>query len=370
MDFNHYLANLERKQRRRRLAPRKGLDFASNDYLALANDPLLKTAVAKALERGVPLGSGGARLLRGNHPEHDMLEREAAQFFGSESALFFSTGYAANSALLSTLPQRGDLLVYDSLIHASSHEGTRLGRAEARSALHNDVQSFADIVGNWRKSGGIGRPWLAVESLYSMDGDKAPLGELLALADSNDGFLIIDEAHATGVFGREGRGLTDGFDGRNNVVVLRTCGKAMGCEGALVCAPRTIIEFLINRARGFIFSTAPSPLMAAAVRASIEILRSQPERRKQLHTLVAHAQTQLGPIGAFCHGTQILPLIVGSAAAATELADRLQGSGYDVRAIRPPSVPEGSSRLRISITLNVSQADVDALAETIRELVE
>ena len=265
-DFDRHLCDLEHKRQRRRLTTRRGRDFASNDYLGLADSTALRTAVAQSLARGVPIGSGGSRLLRGNHPEHQMLEEEAAEFFGSPSALFFSSGYAANSALLSTLPQRGDLIVHDALIHASSHEGMRLSRAEARIAVHNDVQSFADVLVEWRKAGGAGRPWLAVESLYSMEGDRAPLTDLLSVAREHDGFLIIDEAHATGVFGNSGRGLAEGFDGKDNVITVRTCGKALGCEGALICASHTITDFLINRGRGFIFSTAHSPLMAAAVR--------------------------------------------------------------------------------------------------------
>jgi 8-amino-7-oxononanoate synthase len=365
-NFDEHLAHLERKQRRRRLAPREGHDFASNDYLGLASSDALKAAVADALSRNVPIGSGGSRLLRGNHPEHQFLEQEAAQFFGSASALFFSSGYAANSALLSTLPQRGDLIVHDELIHASSHEGMRLSRATARAARHNDVQSFADAVRDWRKSGGTGRPWIAVESLYSMEGDIAPLPDLMSLADEYDGFLIVDEAHATGVFGRDGRGLAEGLDGRENVITVRTCGKALGCEGALICAPTTITDFLINRGRGFVFSTAPSPLMAAAVRATLNLLKREPEHQRRLHELIAFAASQLGPLGAIASGRQILPLIVGDVAPTMELASQLQECGFDVRGIRPPTVPEGKSRLRISITLNVDEAAIGALADAIR----
>ena len=366
--FDQHLCDLERKGQRRRLTARQGHDFASNDDLGLAGSPALRTAVAEALARGVPIGSGGSRLLRGNHPEHQMLEQEAADFFGSPSALFFSSGYTANSALLSTLPQRGDLIIHDALIHASSHEGMRLSRAEARRANHNDIQSFADVLLDWRKSGGTGRPWLAVESLYSMEGDKAPLTDLLSVANQNDGFLIIDEAHATGVFGDSGRGLAEGFDGKDNVITVRTCGKALGCEGALICAPRAITDFLINRGRGFIFSTAPSPLMAAAVRQALKTLQQEQDRRVRLHDFAAHAAARLGPLGARCHGTQILPLIVGEAATAMELAGGLQEAGFDVRGIRPPTVPEGTSRLRISITLNVDKAAISALADTIGTL--
>lgn len=366
--FDTHLEDLEGKEQRRRLTPRQGHDFASNDYLGLAASSALASAVSEALSRGVPIGSGGSRLLRGNHPEHQMLEEEAASFFGSESSLYFSSGYAANSALLSTLPQGGDLIIHDELIHASSHEGMRLSRAQARAANHNDPQSFEDVLKGWRKSGGMGRPWLAVESLYSMEGDKAPLGELFALATANDGFLVIDEAHATGVFGRNGRGLAECLVGKDNVIVVRTCGKALGCEGALICAPRTITDFLINRGRGFIFSTAPSPLMAAAVRAALKLLQQKPELGLQLQDLVALAQAQLAPVGARATGTQILPLIIGEAAQTMNLARNLQERGFDVRGIRPPTVPQGTSRLRISITLNVDRNAIRALAEAIADL--
>ena len=366
--FDAQLCDLEDKQQRRSLTPRQGRDFASNDYLGLAASTELKAAVSEALSRGVPIGSGGSRLLRGNHVEHQMLEEEAARFFGSESSLYFSTGYAANSALLSTLPQRGDLIIHDELIHASSHEGMRLARAEARPAVHNDVQSFADVLGTWRKSGGVGRPWLAVESLYSMEGDKAPLKELLALATSHEAMLIIDEAHATGVFGRDGRGLADGLDGLENVIVVRTCGKALGCEGALVCGPSTITDFLVNRGRGFIFSTAPSPLMAAAVRSALQLLQQQPGRRRQLEDLYKLAAARLATVGARATGTQIIPLIVGDAAQTMQRAGALQELGFDVRGIRPPTVPQGTSRLRISITLNVDEDAIVALTQAITEM--
>ncbi|MET0246055.1 MAG: aminotransferase class I/II-fold pyridoxal phosphate-dependent enzyme, partial [Sphingomonas sp.] len=168
------LALLTDQGRRRSLAPRTGIDFASNDYLALAGDPRLAGAVREAIARGVPIGSGGSRLLRGNHEEHEALEAEAAAFFGTEAALWFSSGFAANAALLATLPQRGDLVVHDALIHASAHEGMRLGRAERVTAAHNDAQAFDDAIRGWRNAGGTGRPWIAVESLYSMDGDRAP----------------------------------------------------------------------------------------------------------------------------------------------------------------------------------------------------
>nr|WP_242195304.1 8-amino-7-oxononanoate synthase [Sphingomonas hankookensis] len=348
--------------------PIAGRDFASNDYLGLAGSTVLREAVTDAIARGVPVGSGGSRLLRGNHAEHEALEAEAAAFFGSEHALWFSSGFAANAALLATLPQRGDLIVHDTLIHASAHEGMRLARAPAVAAGHNDPHAIDDAIRNWRRQGGTGSPWIAVESLYSMDGDIAPLDALAEVAARHDAMLLIDEAHATGVFGPDGRGLAAALEGQANVVTLRTCGKALGSEGALVCGPAVVIDFLINRARGFIFSTAPSPVMATAVRAGLGVLANEPARRKRLAALVGHAGKRLGPLGASVTGTQILPLIVGDDGRAMALAAAVQAAGFDLRGIRPPTVPAGSARLRISLTLNIDEADIDALAGVLERL--
>jgi len=356
------LDELDARGRLRRLIPRDGIDFSSNDYLGLATSPRLAAAMRDALARGVPVGSGGSRLLRGNHEEHEALEAEAAHFFGAEAALFFSSGYAANAALLSTLPQRGDLIIHDALIHASAHEGIRLGRAEVVPAAHNDLDAFEDAIRGWRKAGGTGRVWIAVESLYSMDGDRAPLDELIDLAAAHDAFLLVDEAHATGVFGASGRGLAEGLDGLENVNTLRTCGKALGCEGALLCGSRTVRDFLVNRGRGFIFSTAPSPLMASAVREALRIVADGPERRDQLAALIATAERALAPCGVESTESQILPLIIGDDVTTMRLASAVQAAGFDVRGIRPPTVPAGTSRLRISLTLNATEADVEALA--------
>jgi 8-amino-7-oxononanoate synthase len=361
------LAALAERARLRTLSPRQGIDFSSNDYLAMSSSPRLAAAVQDAIARGVPLGSGGSRLLRGNDAEHEALEAEAAAFFGSESALFFSAGYAANVALLSTLPQTGDLIVYDELVHASMHEGLRLTRATSVAAAHNDAQAFDDALREWRAHGGTGRAWLAFESLYSMDGDCAPIADMVAVAERHEAILLIDEAHATGVFGRDGHGLADGLDGRPDVIVLRTCGKALGAEGALVCGPKVVRDFLVNRGRPFIFSTAPSPLVAAAVREAIRMLADEPERREALRALVRHAEKVLAPLGATASGSQILPLILHEDARTMAVAAALQQRGFDVRGIRPPTVPQGTSRLRISLTLNATTADVDALAGALAE---
>ena len=361
-----HLEGLARRDRLRAIAPRAGIDFASNDYLGLAGSAELRAAAEKALQSGVPLGSGGSRLLRGNHAEHEALEGEAAAFFGAESALWLSSGYAANSALLATLPLRGDLIVHDALIHASAHEGMRLSRAEAVSATHNDADAFADAIAAWRDGGGKGRPWICVESLYSMDGDRAPLGALAEVADRHEAFLLIDEAHATGVFGENGGGLAGALEGRENVITLHTCGKALGCEGALIAGPKILTDYLVNQGRSFIFSTAPSPLMAAVARAALRLVRDQPERRERLAALVAHGAALFRDrLGIDPSGSQIQPLILGDNGRTMRVAALLQEAGFDVRGIRPPTVPEGSARLRVSLTLNVAAADVDALVAAI-----
>lgn len=362
------LADLAMRERRRRLLPIEGRDFSSNDYLGLAAAPELRAAVSAAIACGVPVGSGGSRLLRGNHPEHVALEQEAAAFFGREAALYFSSGYAANAALFATLPQRGDLVVHDALVHASAHEGMRLGRAECRAARHNDVEAFDAAIGAWRAAGGRGRVWIAVESLYSMDGDLAPLDDLAALARRHEAVLVIDEAHATGVFGPQGRGLAAPLAGCDDVVTLHTCGKALGCEGALIAGPAIVREFLINRGRGFIFSTAPSPLMAAAVRAALGIVAAEDARRAALASLVDAARAALEPLGAIAGRSQIVPLVLGEDSRAMRVAAALQQAGFDVRGIRPPTVAPGTARLRISITLNVGRADIEALAATLKEV--
>ena len=366
MTHRDQLDDLAEAGRLRTLQPREGVDFSSNDYLGLANTPRLRDAVLEALLSGVAIGSGGSRLLRGNDAEHERLEAEAAAFFGSETALFMSSGFAANEMLFATLPQRGDLVVHDALIHASAHEGLRCGRAERVAALHNDVDAFADAIRQWRAAGGKGRAWIAVESLYSMDGDRAPLDELAALADEHDAVLIVDEAHAVGVFGPDGRGLAADLDGRDNVVVLRTCGKALGVEGALLCLPRLFRDFLVNRGRGFIFSTAPSPLMARAVGEALRILADEPERREALQKLVRLAEQVVGEAGVPASGSQIIPVILGDDARAMRVAGMLQEAGYDVRGIRPPTVPAGTSRLRISVTLNASETDIRGLGEALQ----
>ncbi|MCS3765836.1 8-amino-7-oxononanoate synthase [Bradyrhizobium centrosematis] len=344
-DYVAALHALKEDNRLRGLEPRAGIDFASNDYLALASAPRMKKAVYAALEAGTPIGAGGSRLLRGNCDEHETLEAEAAQFFGAETALFFGGGYIANFAVLTTLPQRSDLLVLDSLVHASIYEGARAGRAEFQISDHNDAQSVEDTIRDWRAEGGTGRVWIVAESHYSMDGDFAPLEGLVAIADRYDAFLIVDEAHATGVYGERGRGLTAPYEGRDNLLVIHTCGKALGAAGALVTASGVLRDFMVNRCRPFIFATTPSPLMAVAVREALFILRHEPERQQRLAKLVA-----------FTHGNGFARLATSFGLAdcavyrwrqRTSDAARVKTAGSRVRYPRNPAANRAGRTRRV-----------------------
>ncbi|WP_120501441.1 8-amino-7-oxononanoate synthase [Roseovarius sp. EL26] len=357
------LGTLEVRHRRRRLSPRQGLDFASNDYLGLTGSQAMNMAAQKALARGVPLGSGGSRLLRGNHPEHEVLEQEAAAFFGTEAALFMGGGFQANQALFSTLPAAGDLILHDVLVHASAIEGMRLGRADTRAFAHNDVDDAQRVLADWRTAGGTGQVWLAVESVYSMEGDLAPLKALAALAHAQGAILVVDEAHATGVFGSQGAGLAHGLEGE--LLTLHTCGKGLGVSGGLICGAQVMIDTLINRARPFIFATAPSPFDAAMVRAALEQISNGQGLVDAAQARMQHAHAEARRCGLTTTelSSQIIPVILGDDARTMAMATALQGQGFDVRGIRPPTVPRNTSRLRISITGNVKLSDITELFE-------
>lgn len=366
--FYHQLDALDQAGRKRALILPPGKDFSSNDYLGLARSPYLREIAQAALDNGMAHGAGGSRLLGGNHPEHEALEAFAATHYSADAALFFSSGYAANLALFSTLPQTGDLVLYDELIHASSHDGMKLGRAETQSFRHNDLNHLTDRIAAYRQARGSGTIWIAVESLYSMDGDQAPLAELSDIASANDAVLVIDEAHSVGVFGKGGIGLSSALGRQDNIIVLRTCGKALGVEGGLITMPHVLRDFFINRARAFIFSTAPSPLTAHLVHKAIEYIAQYPELQTRLHDHIGVAEQLLGSLcPASRSGSQIFPVIFGDDKAAVQIAASLQKAGFDVRAIRPPTVPSGTARLRLSLTLNVSRGDIAALADALTD---
>ena len=369
--FRTELESLKASHSYRTLRPAAGRDFTSNDYLGLSSHPALRVAVSVAMEEYGVVGAGGSRLLRGHHPLHAKLEARAAEFFGGEKALYFGSGYLANLALFSTLCGRHDAIVFDEFVHASMKEGIHASSAERYRAKHNDLSSFKE---NLQRAAGKtrGALWIAVESVYSMDGDFAPLVELAALACDYDAVLIIDEAHATGVFGKSGRGCAEALPAQE-IITVHTGGKALGVSGALICARGEIVDYLINKARPFIYSTAPPPLLAAALNRALDLVDEEPGRRDKLHMLAAHANERLAfATGAEAHhsASQIIPVVLGAEERALKIAVELHDAGFDVRAIRPPTVPEGTSRLRISIHAGQTRDDITALAAALARALE
>lgn len=368
--FEKSLNGLTRRSRRRQLLlSRDGLDFSSNDYLGLSHHPKLLLAVKNAVEMGV--GATGSRLLRGHHEAHEMLENQAANMFGSEASLFFANGFMANYALFTCLPKSGDIVIYDELVHASIHDGMLAGKATSIMARHNDFQDFEDKIKNARAGGSIGQIWIAIESVYSMDGDTAPIAELVEIANRYEVFLVVDEAHATGVWGDGGKGLMCAYEGADNIICMHTCGKALGVSGALICAPKIICDYMVNFSRPFIYSTAPSPLAAYTVSKALDILQTEGEQlRSRLHGQIEYSRKLFTQIGIETSQTQIQPIVIGGAGETMEIAKKLQELGFDIRGVRPPTVPDGSSRLRITMTLNVSEADIGNMVNALQPLLE
>jgi 8-amino-7-oxononanoate synthase len=351
------------------LRGRELINFSSNDYLALTADPRLACAAAAAAQR-YGCGAGASPLVSGNTPPLRALERTLADWEGTEAALVFSSGYAANLALVSSLAGRADAVFSDALNHASLIDGYRLSRAVVHVYRHNDLDHLADLL---RTQGRRARRRLIVsDTVFSMDGDLAPLAELLELAERYDCLLLIDEAHATGVLGEQGRGVTDllpaGSWPLERVLKVGTLSKALGAQGGFVCGSRRLIAWLVNQARPYIFSTALAPPVAAAARRAVAVVRQEPERRRLVLALAERLRCELRELGGIvgdscCH---IVPLIVGAAREALALSRRLEEHGLLVPAIRPPSVPDGTARLRLSVTAGHTEGDVMQVVEALR----
>jgi 8-amino-7-oxononanoate synthase len=351
------LDQLDRAGLRRSLRAPSGIDLSSNDYLGLSSHPIMKQRMAAAVcEHGC--GSTGSRLLRGERDCFSSIEQRFAQFKGTERALYFSSGYLANLAVLTALPESGDVIFSDALNHASLIDGARLSRAHRVIFPHSDVEALARLMD---QTPCTGQRFIVVESLFSMDGDFAPLEEYAALCRKTGAALIVDEAHAVGIYGSRGQGVVDEVFRDALFVTVNTAGKALGVAGAFVAGPEWAIEHLVQRARPFIFSTAPPPAVAAALDASLDLIEAEPERRARLLELAAYARTRLGVPGV----SQIVPVLIGSNERAVAIAETLQQEGFDVRAIRPPTVPEGTARLRISVNVNLSEAVIDRFVDAL-----
>jgi 8-amino-7-oxononanoate synthase len=348
---------------------RRVVAFASNDYLGLASDPVVVAAAAAAAQ-SCGVGAGASHLLSGHHAEHEALERELAAFVApcaGARALLFSTGYLANLGILTALAGRDDAVFADRLVHACLNDGALLSRAVFRRYRHGDLGELARELAATRAR----RKFIATDAVFSMDGDLAPLPTLLELAERFDATLIVDDAHGFGVLGSEGQGTLAHFGLRSErVIIMGTLGKAAGVAGAFVAAHPAVIETLVQTARPYVFTTASPPLLAAALRAALAIIRGQPERRQHLFALIARFRAGMRglPWQLLPSPTAIQPLIVGDNAAAVELSGALWERGFWAPAIRPPTVPAGTARLRITLTAAHTAAEVDALCAALREL--
>lgn len=342
------------------------LSFCSNDYLGLANHPQVVAALqAGAAAYGV--GAGASHLITGHSRAHHALEIELADFVGSERALLFSTGYMANLGVVSALSERHTPIFEDRLNHASLIDAVRLARARSRRYAHADMEQLQRLLAVARPGGLI-----ATDAVFSMDGDVAPLASLDTLARQYDAWLLADDAHGIGVCGARGRGSLEaaGICPRGRTILMGTLGKALGTFGAFVAGDADLIEFLIQRARTYTYTTALPPAVAEATRASLEVLRAEPWRRTRLADLVARFRAGAGRLGLSLTAstTPIQPLILGDAATAVAAAASLRRAGILVPAIRPPTVPRGSARLRITLSAAHEDAHVDRLLNALSSL--
>ena len=342
-----------------RLGGREYLNFCSNDYLGLASHP----KVVEALQRGARefgAGSGASHLVCGHGLPHRELEEQLAEFTGRPRALLFSSGYAANIGVLTTLLQKGDRVFEDRLNHASLLDGGLYSGARFRRFPHNDVAALSGFLGR------ADEPALVVvDGVFSMDGDTAPLGELAALCSRHDAWLMVDDAHGFGVMGSRGAGSTEeaGLDAEAVPVLMGTLGKALGTAGAFVAGSEVLIEGLIQSARNYIYTTAMPPALAAATLASLQLVREESWRRDHLAALIRRFRGGAGQLGLplLDSHSAIQPVIVGDAGRAWELSEQLRESGLLIGAIRPPTVPAGTSRLRITLSAAHSEQQVDQL---------
>jgi 8-amino-7-oxononanoate synthase len=342
----------------RSLCPPRGIDLCSNDYLGLSQHPLVKSRMAAAVEQE-GAGSTGSRLLRGERSCFARIEETFAAFKQTDRSLYFSSGYLANLAVLATFPEAGDVIFSDERNHASLIDGMRLSHAKKIVFPHNDIAALEQLI---RNCTGSGQKFLVVESLFSMDGDQAPLVEYAALCRKFDAALIVDEAHAVGIYGERGSGLIEAKNIASDVFVsVNTAGKALGVGGAFVAGSKNAIEYLIQRGRPFVFSTAPPPAMAAALEASLETIEKEPERRQRLLARASQLRERLSIAGI----SQIIPIILGENERASAIAGALQAAGFDVRAIRPPTVPEGTARLRVSVNQGLSKLALERFADAL-----
>src|SRR6185437_8378210 len=358
-----------------------GIDFTSNDYLGLASGGR-KPPDSSALDKnqgayaprspGLPQSGTSSRLLRGHHAIWDEVESMLAAWHGADAVLMMNSGYNANEGLIATIAEPGDWVAADELSHACIVDGLRLARPRKFLFRHNDLSHLEDGLKSEAAKRPVGRQMFVVtESLFSMDGDTAPLADIVELAERHGAHVIIDEAHSTGCFGMNGSGCVDVQHLRDRLLAsIHTGGKALGLHGAYICGSKLLKEYLVNRCRHLIFTTALPPAIAAWWLERIPRIQTDDAARTALHGNAAHFRARLAEHGIHPPGSHyVVPVIVGADAPAVRAAALLQERGYDIRAIRPPSVPHGTCRLRVSIHADHSQEVLRQLADAVAEAV-
>ena len=352
--------------------------LCSNNYLGLADHPRLKEAAVKAIEK-YGVGSGASRLVSGTMGLHQELEERIAIFKGTEAALVFNSGYAANVSVIPALVGRGDTVFSDKLNHASIIDGCVLSRAEFKRYPHKDMEALEKLLkvvsGQWsvvgrdvsRLTSHVSRQLIVTDSVFSMDGDIAPLPEIIELAQRYGAMVMVDDAHATGVLGNTGKGGLEHFNLKceENIIQMGTLGKALGTFGAYIAGSRELIDYLINKARGFIFSTSLPPSVLASSIAAIDLVEDEPYLRQALWEKTWYLKKGFDSMGFDTMGseTPIIPVFVGDAGKTMEFSRRLMDEGIFVSGIRPPTVPEGRSRLRTTVMATHSNNDLDRAIE-------
>lgn len=340
--------------------------FCSNDYLGLANHPDVKQAAMNAIEQ-YGVGSGASHMVNGHHAEHDQLEKELAQFMGREAALVFSTGYMANMGTMAALLSRHDTVIQDKLNHASLIDGAQISQANMLRFAHSDLEQLAHQLNHAK-----GKKLIAVDGVFSMDGDCSPLKEISALAKEHQAWLMVDDAHGVGTLGPKGAGLVaqQGLSSEDVPLVVGTLGKAFGTSGAFVAGDQTTIDYILQFARTYIYTTAAPPAIAAATRTALSLVKNGDDLRESLNARINQLRQGVHVLGLnlMPSHTAIQPILIGQNERAMALSQRLKERGFLVTAIRPPTVPEGTARLRVTLSASHSQAQVDSLLNTLEDL--
>ena len=342
------------------------LAFCSNDYLGLANHPQLITTLQQGAQQwGV--GAGAAHLVSGHFAPHHQLEQQLADFVGKPAALLFSTGYMANLGVVQALVGKADTVFADKLNHASLNDAMLLSRAQVKRYRHGDMKQLEEMLVQTPR----GRKLIITDAVFSMDGDIALLPELLALCEQHDAWLLVDDAHGFGVLGQHGRGSLSHFGiASQRIIYMATQGKAAGVSGAFVAAERVVIDTLINHARSYVYTTATPPALSVALSESLCLIAQGDDKRAHLQTLIAQLRGGLSdfPWQLMPSHTAIQPLLIGDNQQTLQLSERLRERGIWVAAIRPPTVPQGTARLRITLSSAHSEEDVDQLIKALHEL--